>query len=120
MGSVVFNVIALGLIFFIVWWFWLGKKTKVVKADHQVVDIKVGDGVYIPDTIKTQLGETLTLRFTRHDETPCSEMVIFSDFDISAQLPVGKPVELKITPDKKGEFDFTCQMSMYRGKLIVE
>jgi len=46
--------------------------------------------------------------------------VIFSGLDISADLTVGQPYDLSFTPEKPGEYDFTCQMAMYRGKLIVE
>jgi len=60
------------------------------------------------------------LRFFRKDESPCAEKVIFDSMDVSADLPVGKPYELTITPEQPGEYEFTCQMAMYRGKLIVE
>jgi len=46
------NIIGILLIVFVVWWFWLGKKTKAVKVTNQVVDIKVADGVYTPDAVR--------------------------------------------------------------------
>lgn len=118
--TILVNVIGLIFIFLVIWWFWLNKKSKdAVKADSQMT-IKVADGVYSPAVIKMKLGNTIILRFIREEENPCAEKVIFADFNQSADLPVGKPVDLSITPDKKGEFEFTCQMGMYRGKLIVE
>jgi len=113
------NIIGILLIVFVVWWFWLGKKTKAVKVTNQVVDIKVADGVYTPDAVQVKLGQTVTLRFNRTDETPCSATVIFADFNQSAELPINEAVELQIKADKAGEFEFTCQMGMYRGRLVV-
>ncbi len=59
--------------------------------------------------------------FGRHG-TPalCSEMVVLADFNKSAQLPVGKTVPVEFLPNKPGEYEFACQMGMFRGRLIVE
>jgi plastocyanin domain-containing protein len=46
-------------------------------------------------------------------------MVIFNDFGKSAQLPTGETVPIEFLPEKPGEYEFTCQMGMLRGKLIV-
>jgi plastocyanin domain-containing protein len=40
------------------------------------------------------------------------------DFDISRPLPEGEEVTIELTPDA-GEYDFTCQMGMVRGKLVA-
>ncbi len=122
MFSVLFNLIGIALIIFVVWWFWLGKTSKLEKAinaNQKPIEIKVADGIYTPDAIKARIGQTLTLRFIREDETPCAATVLFPDFDQSLELPLDKAVDIKLTPDKKGQFEFTCQMGMYRGELIV-
>lgn len=119
MSYVIINSIGLILIFFVVWWFWLSKKKSIVKATEAVVVIKVANGVYTPDAVETKINQPVVFRFIREDETPCAATVIFSDFNKSADLPLSRSVDLTITPDKTGEFDFTCQMGMYRGKLIV-
>ncbi|MBN9390903.1 MAG: cupredoxin domain-containing protein, partial [Chloroflexi bacterium] len=49
-----------------------------------------------------------------------SEMVVFGDFGKSARLPEGETVPVEFLPDQPGEYEFTCQMGMFRGKLIVE
>ena len=116
--TVIVNLIGLALIGAIIWWFWLAQ-TQSVKAASQPIDILVNDGVYQPAHIAATLGEPLTLRFLRKDPSPCAEKVIFADFDISADLPVNEYKDIVITPDKKGEFAFTCQMQMYRGTLMV-
>ena len=119
MNYLIINIVSLALILFVIWWFWLTKKKQTVTTGQDVIEIKVAAGVYTPDVIQVKLGKPITLRFIRSDETSCAAVVIFADFNKSAELPVGQPYDLKITPDKKGEFDFTCQMGMYRGKLIV-
>ncbi len=58
--------------------------------------------------------------FTREETVACSEMVIFNDFGKSAHLPTGETVPVEFLPEKPGEYEFTCQMGMLRGKLIVE
>jgi len=81
--------------------------------------ILVDDGVYTPSRIEAPLNQPITLRFLRKDPSPCAEQVVFADFGVSAELPVDEYKDVELVPDKKGEFDFTCQMQMYRGTLVV-
>lgn len=50
---------------------------------------------------------------------PCTEQVIFGDFGIIHDLPVGQSVPVEITPEAPGEYIFHCGMNMVRGRLIV-
>ncbi|MEM7008056.1 MAG: cupredoxin domain-containing protein [Thermodesulfobacteriota bacterium] len=119
MGIIV-NLIGLLLIAFVVWWFWIYKKRSEARADSGALDVIVDSGVYEPSVIYAKSGQALTLRFLRKDSNPCSEKVLFSGIDVSADLPIDRPYELSFIPQEKGEFEFACQMGMYRGKLIVE
>ncbi len=119
MNIILFDIIGLLLIALVVWWFWLGKSAKTVQVEEGGIDILVDKGVYSPDAISAKAGQPITLRFLRKDETPCSATVVFADFEQSAELPIDKTVEITVTPEHSGEFEFTCQMGMYRGKLIV-
>jgi plastocyanin domain-containing protein len=47
-------------------------------------------------------------------------MVLLPAFGKSASLPEGETVPVEFFPGEPGEFEFACQMGMYRGKLIVE
>lgn len=47
-------------------------------------------------------------------------MVLFPDFGKSAKLLSGETVPIEFLPETPGEYEFTCQMGMLRGKLIVE
>ena len=113
------NVAGVVFIGLIVWWFWFSKpKTK--RATSNTIDIVVEGGVYTPARIEVAAGQSVTLRFLRKDPSPCAEKVLFDDLGVSADLPIGQPVELTLTPKEAGEHAFTCQMQMYRGTLVVQ
>ena len=119
MTTIIVNLVGFILIALIIWWFIIFKP-KATRIKGDTIDIKVHDGIYDPSVIKAKKGQTLHLRFFRQDETPCSEVVIFDQLNISAKLPIRKTHEITLTVKEIGEYDFTCQMGMYRGKLIVE
>lgn len=118
--SILVNALGILLIAFIVWWFWVYKSKSEATVDGNKIDIVVDGGVYEPSVIHVPVGKPITLNFLRKDSNPCAERVLFDGLDLSADLEVDKPYELSFKPDKKGEFEFTCQMAMYRGKLVVE
>jgi plastocyanin domain-containing protein len=107
----------------LVLWFFFGSRKKVaatVKAGGaQEVDIVVKGG-YSPDLIVAEKGRPLRLNFYRDETSSCSERVVFGDFGLVKSLPAFKQTTVEFTPDKAGEFTFTCGMNMLRGKLIVE
>ena len=113
------NVIGLALIGLIVWWFWLYRPKAARTADNQPIEITVADGVYTPARIEVPAGKPVTLRFLRKDPSPCAERALFDSLGVSADLPIGKPVDVIVTPPQPGEYEFTCQMRMYRGALVA-
>lgn len=117
-GDKVFVAIG-GLISIIfIYWFFFMKKTQTVEAIDSI-DILV-DGGYQPDKIAIPYGKTTKLNFLRKDSNSCLEDVVLSDFKINKSLPLNESVVIEITPDKKGDFDFSCGMGMFHGKLIVK
>ena len=113
------NAAGLLLIVAIVWWFWLSRPRAQRLSGTTPIDILVDSGVYTPSRIEVARGQPVTLRFLRKDPSPCAEKVLFDDLGIGRDLPIDHPVEIVLTPDRAGEFDFTCQMKMYRGTLVV-
>lgn len=105
------------------YWIYIAKKQTGVKAKEkegiQVFDIIV-KGVYSPSVIKAKAGKPVKINFTRQESTECSRYVIFSDFGIRKELTEGKTIAIEFTPEKAGEYSFTCDMGMYQGKLVVE
>jgi len=77
-------------------------------------------GGYHPDTVYARVGEPLRLTFRREETAPCSERVVFPDFGKSAMLPAYQDVTIELRPEQAGAYEFTCQMGMLHGRLIVE
>jgi plastocyanin domain-containing protein len=102
--AVLVNVAGLALIAFIVWFFWLvkarGVKAPVTTAGYQEQMVLVKGG-YTPDVIVVERGKPVRL-------------------GKSAQLPEGQTVPVEFLPAEPGEYEFACQMGMFRGKVIVE
>jgi plastocyanin domain-containing protein len=113
----------LGAIGFVVWFFWLwrrqGVQAALTSSGYQEALILVKGG-YTPDVIVVERGRPVRLNFRREETAACSEMVIFGDFNKSAKLPTGETVSIELMPEKPGEYEFACQMGMFRGRLIVE
>jgi plastocyanin domain-containing protein len=113
------NLAGVVLIGLIVWWFWMSSP-KAERVTSGVIDVLVDGGVYTPARIEVTAGQLVRLRFLRKDASPCAEKVLFDDLGIAADLPIGKPVDITLTPKAAGEYAFTCQMQMYRGTLVVK
>jgi plastocyanin domain-containing protein len=120
---VLVDVVGLGLIGFIVWFFWMvrakGVRAVVSSGGYQEQMVLVKGG-YTPDVIVVEAGKPVRLNFVRQESASCSEMVLFPAFNKSATLPEGQTVPVEFLPKDRGEFEFSCQMGMFRGKLIVE
>ena len=101
-----------------IYWFFLGKKDKVISVSDSI-DIIV-DGGYSPEVISVPKGKTTKLNFTRKDPTACLEEVVLGDFKIKRALPLNQKVTIEISPITSGEFVYTCGMGMYHGKIIVK
>jgi len=121
--NVIAIVIDLALIGGIAWFFWgprrSGARAAVTSSGYQEAMILV-KGSYTPDVIVVQHGKPVRFNFRREETAACSEMVIFNDFGKSAHLPTGETVPMEFLPEQPGEYEFSCQMGMFRGKLIVE
>ncbi|MHB8453510.1 MAG: cupredoxin domain-containing protein [Acidiferrobacterales bacterium] len=120
MNALIANMAGIAAIMLIIWWFWLVKPRIQRAQGGTPIDIIVDNGVYTPARLEVESGRPVTLRFLRKDPSPCAEKVIFDDFGMSRELPLGQPVELTLTPNRPGEYEFTCQMRMYRGTLVVK
>ena len=105
----------LGMIF--VYWFFFMKKEEVVKASEEI-DVVVSGG-YRPAAIEIKNNQNTKINFLRKDPSECLEEIVLSDFKIKKFLPLNQKISIDIFPKKKGEYDFSCGMNMYHGKLIV-
>jgi plastocyanin domain-containing protein len=121
--QILINVIGIALIAWIVWYFWLWKRESVAAAEGSggmlEVDVTVRGG-YQPASITVKAGRPLRLNFIRRESTPCGEEVLLPDFGKRAYLPENEKVPIEVVPPAPGEYEFTCGMNMYKGKLIAE
>jgi plastocyanin domain-containing protein len=121
--QILVTLAGLSVIGWIVWYFWLWKGEAVTAAVHasgrQEVDVTVKGG-YQPAAIQVQAGQPVRLNFTRREASTCGEEVIFPGFGKRAHLPENQTVSLEVVPDTPGEYEFTCGMNMYRGKLVAQ
>ncbi|MFV1969850.1 MAG: cupredoxin domain-containing protein [Acidimicrobiia bacterium] len=122
MSPIIVNLIGVGLIALIVWYFWLSKP-EAAKAAATVSGVQeafiVVKGAYSPDRIQVEAGRPVRLMFNRQESSPCSEKVILDAFGVSADLPEGETVPVEFTPTTPGEYEFACQMGMLRGTVVV-
>lgn len=103
-------------------WYFFGPKEATAAAvgasGVQEIQVTVKGG-YAPDVIAVQQGVPVRLNFYRDETASCSEEVVLGDFGIARQLPAFQTTPVEFTPDRAGEFTFTCGMNMMRGKLVV-
>jgi len=123
LDQVVVTVAGFTLVAVVAWFFWL-KPSQGVRAastsdgyQEQMVLVKGG---YTPDTIRVAAGKPVRLLFRRDETAACSERVVIPDFGRSADLPTGQVVPIEFMPGEPGEHEFTCQMGMLRGRILVE
>lgn len=112
----------IALIAFVLWYFFGERESvsaEVTEAGRQEIKVTVKGG-YSPDVIVVKEGIPVKLDFYRDETASCSEQVIFGDFGIARDLPAFKTTPVEFTPQKRGEFTFTCGMNMLRGRLVVE
>lgn len=125
MSAMDWIVLAAGVaaIAWINWYFFLaGRQAATATARTggvQEVTITVHGG-YEPAEVRLQKGVPARLVFDRQETSSCSEEVVLPDFGIRRFLPAFQKTTVELTPDRTGSFEFTCGMSMLRGRLVVQ
>ncbi|MDJ0735910.1 MAG: cupredoxin domain-containing protein [Nostocaceae cyanobacterium] len=103
------------------WWFLFSKTSlQQVKVQEGIQEITIAvDGGYKPSRIVVKVGEPVRLNFLRRDPSTCLETVLFPDFHIAQNLANNNVTPVEFTPQKPGEYIFTCGMNMFRGVVEV-
>jgi plastocyanin len=86
----------------------------------QKLKITVSENGYEPANFQLKRGVPAEITFERTDEKNCGTELVFDTYGIRKELKVGQPVKVNFTPDKDGEFQFTCGMGMLRGAVVVK
>ncbi len=74
---------------------------------------------YSRNTVRLRRGVPARLTFVRQTDATCATEIVIPAYGINKSLPLGRSVVVAFTPNRSGEFTFTCGMNMMRGKLIV-
>ena len=105
------------------WYFFLAEQSSasasVGSGGVQEIAIAV-EGGYSPAAIRVKRGAPVRLVFDRRETNSCSEEVVIPAFGIRRFLPAFQKTTVELVPDEPGTYEFTCGMSMLRGKVIVE
>ena len=88
------------------------------KPAARVVALSVTEKGFEPAKLKVKKGEDLELLVTRKTEHTCATAIVLQG--VETQLPLGKPVSIKLTPGETGTIKYACPMGMISGALIVE
>ena len=122
-AQILVTIFGILLIILVNWYFFFSKRktTQATVEPGGVQEVKViVKGGYTPDVIVVKRGIPVRINFYRDETAECSDTIVFGDFNIRKPLPAFKTTPLEFTPEKSGEYTFTCGMGMMRGKLIVE
>lgn len=90
------------------------------KPRVQKFSVKITERGFEPISLTLRRGVQARIAFLRTTDQTCAKEIVLRDFGVKRDLPLNQPVVVALTPNKKGEFDFTCGMNMMRGKLIVQ
>ena len=114
---------SIAAIIWVTWYFFFAEGGTVAASTldggRQEVTVIVRGG-YEPATIRVKAGSPVRLVFDRQETSGCSEEVVFPDFGVRKYLPANERTVLEVTPPGAGTYEFTCGMSMLRGKLIAD
>lgn len=116
--TILINLLGISVIIFTYWFFFMKKESKAVDVENEIT-ITV-EGGYKPDVIKVKKGRPVTLKFYRKDESSCLEEVVIPDFNIREHLALNQKTNIIITPEEIGEYEISCGMNMFHGKIKVE
>jgi plastocyanin domain-containing protein len=103
------------------WYFFLARRPAATAKETggvQEVTIAVQGG-YDPAEVKVRKGSPVRLVFDRRETSSCSEEVVIPDFGVRRFLPAFQKTAIELTPQQAGTYEFTCGMSMLRGRLVV-
>ncbi|MGG1674430.1 cupredoxin domain-containing protein [Neobacillus sp. NRS-1170] len=92
----------------------------VTKEHTPKVKMLVTEKGYSPNVIRVKKGVPVELDIQNPLENSCLSTFMIPDFNINnVNLKTGT-TNLTFTPDKSGEYTFSCGMQMFKGTIIVE
>ena len=84
----------------------------VSRAEERVVKMLAKKFEFVPSEITLKQGETVVLELTSDEVT----MGFYCpDLKTSAEIPPGKPVQVRLAPERAGTYDFICDIFCGEG-----
>jgi Cu+-exporting ATPase len=102
----------------VLWWVRRPPRASLSPDGTQEITLVVRGG-YDPARFRARLGVPLRIHFERRDDEECGNRVFFPDFRIERALHPSASTTVELTPDRYGEFLFTCGNGIYHGILLV-
>lgn len=104
------------------WYFFLAERATATATAGaggvQELTVTVRGG-YDPADLRVRRGVPVRLVFDRQETSGCSEEVVLPEFGIKRYLPAHQRTSVEFTPERAGTYEFTCGMSMLRGRITV-
>lgn len=85
----------------------------------EAVKIKIENSRYFPSTIKLAENKPLKIIVFRNEDSACSNEIVFPQIGLRKALRPFEETLVEMPPLKAGTYEFTCQMGMMSGTLIV-
>lgn len=85
----------------------------------QEVKVEVAGG-YNPSIVNLKQGIPAKISFTRTNEQGCLDVVHSKELGFEEDLPVNVTKTVDVPTDKSGEFNFSCGMDMFFGKVVIK
>ena len=85
----------------------------------QTARVELTEHGYQPSSIRLRRGVPARVTFVRKVSGTCATEVVIPEYGVRRTLPLDEPVVVEFTPERSGEFTFSCGMGMLRGTLVV-
>ncbi|MFF2450248.1 cupredoxin domain-containing protein [Neobacillus sp. NPDC058068] len=93
----------------------------VTNEDTPKVKMLVTEKGYTPNVIRVKKGVAVELEIENPlKNNSCLSTFMIPDFNINNVNLIEGTTNLTFTPDKSGEYTFSCGMNMFKGTIIVE
>jgi heme/copper-type cytochrome/quinol oxidase subunit 2 len=92
----------------------------ITKETNPKIEMMITPTGYSPNVIKVKKGVPVELNITNPGDNSCFSTFMMPDFDLNNVNLKAGITKLSFTPDKKGEYTFSCGMNMFKGTVIVD
>jgi len=92
---------------------------KAKAYESNTIILTIDSRGYTPDYIQVKKGIPVVLTLKTGESYSCANYFVFREFNISARMKSNETQTVTFTPNKVGQFTFSCSMGMYSGTMEV-